>query len=62
MVDSKENYKFDLGVKKLGRLKKVEISNNGSTKSKSRMEQNQIWSAAFRSTEETNLLKFIAFV
>ena len=23
MVDSKENYKFDLGVKKLGRLKKV---------------------------------------
>ena len=22
MVDSKENYKFDLGVKKLGRLKK----------------------------------------
>ena len=52
MVDSKENYKFDLGVKKLGRLKKVEISNNGSTKSKSRMEQNQIWSAAFRSTEK----------
>ena len=40
MVDSKENYKFDLGVKKLGRLKKVEISNNESTKSKSRMEQN----------------------
>ena len=40
MVDSKENYKFDQGVKKLGRLKKVKISNNGSTKSKSRMEQN----------------------